>query len=148
MNFRMIVPEHKVKPGRLTMASRNRGGGAFRLHISMPHSMYQGALGKGEKINIAWGEGASAGKLQISSSDAGHFKPSFLKHCVMIMLPPLDVAPDFKMEPGEVEHRQTPQGMVIDMPEWAWNAERQTAIRLARNQVAKEREIAVKKSAS
>ena len=53
----------------------------------------------------------------------------------------MEWSPDFKMEPIDPEHRQTKDGLVITLPEWAWSRERQKAIKAARDQVARERQI-------
>lgn len=70
----------------------------------------------------------------------GHFKPTFFKSHVLLRLPELECAPEFKMAAIDPEHRQTKDGMLIILPEWAWNKERQKAIKLARDKVARERQ--------
>lgn len=142
MPFAMLMPAHKVKTGKLTVSCNQMRAGPFRLLISMPHPIYAAALGDAEMVDLHWGHGTDSGKLKITrTAGGGHFKPTFLKHTVLIRLPPSDAAPDFKMEPVDPEHRQVPDGLVIELPEWAWNKERQKAIKLARQQVAREGKV-------
>jgi hypothetical protein len=140
MAFSLIVPAHKVSPGKLTVSCNSMGGGPCRLQVSMPHLMFDTNFPKADKVDLLWGTGTDAGKLLITApAGGGHFKPTFLKHCVLLRLPPREDTPDFKMAPIDPEHRQTPDGLVVMLPEWAWNKERQTAIRKAKEQVARER---------
>lgn len=144
MAFQMIVPPHKVKPGKLTISCNAMRSGPFKLMISIPHPIFTGCFGAAEKVDLHWGSGADEGKLLINAPEGGgHFKPPFLKHTVLIRMPPTEYTPDFKMAAFDPEHRQTPAGLVIDLPEWAWNKERQKAIRAARAQVSKERALGV-----
>lgn len=142
MGFALLKPAHKVKTGKLIISCNNQRGGPFRLLISMPHFVFNGALGEAEAVDLHWGNGADEGKLLITAPDGGgHFKPTFLKHAVIIRLPPSEDTPDFKMEPIDPEHRRTKDGLLIDLPEWAWSKERQKAIKLARQQVQREKVV-------
>lgn len=142
MPFKMIVPEYKVKTGRFTVSCVAVRGGPFKLTLSMPHAMFVTWFGDVEKINIHEGEGADIGKLLMAGdNESGHFKPTFMKHTVIIRLPIRPWAPELAMAGQEVEYRQTKDGLLVTLPEWAWNKERQTAIKLARQQVQKETKI-------
>lgn len=143
MGFSLIVPPAKVKTGKLTISCGGRAGGAFVLMISMPHSLWTLNFGDAERCDLKIGQGQDEGKMLITapSDGGGHFKPTFFKSNILLRLPPMDWSPDFKMKPIDPEHRQTKDGLVISLPEWAWSKERQKAIRAARDQVARERQI-------
>jgi len=148
MTFSLIVPMAKVKSGKLTISCNNRQGGAFRLMLSLPHPLWTVNFGQAERCDVQIGQGTDAGKLLVSrpldsngSGGGGHFKPTFFKTNILLRLPAMDWAPDFKMAAIEAEHRQTRDGLLITLPDWAWNKERQRAIKSARDQVSRERQL-------
>lgn len=142
MAFSLIVPQHKIKTGKLTVSSSAAPGGEFRLLLSLPHALWTVNFGQADSCDIQIGEGTDAGKLLISAPDrGGHFKPTFFKTNILIRLPRLDWMPDFKEKPFDPEHRQIKDGLLITLPEWAWNKDRQKAMRLARAQVEKEQRL-------
>lgn len=142
MGFTMIAPEAKTKPGQVTIScSAARNGADPKLMVSIPSAVWGVVFGADEKCNVMVGAGADEGKLLIAKvGDTGHFKPTFFRSHVLVRLPRLDWMPDFPMKSIECENRQRPEGLVITMPEWAWSRERQTAIKKAKQQVAREQE--------
>lgn len=141
MSFETIVPQKKASTGVFKIMSVARQGGAFRLVLSMPSVRYSAAFGDAGLLTIKIGKGPDEGKMPLAADPAGAFKPSFFKTAVIIRLPTLDFAPPFENVAEEPETRKTADGLVVTLPEWAWNAERQKAIAKAREQVARERAV-------
>lgn len=141
MGFSLIVPPAKVKSGTFKIATVARQGGAYKLMMSIPSAIYTQHFGKAERLMIHLGEGADQGKMLIEPAEKGLFKPTFLKHAVILRFPDLDWPPQFKIDAADPEYRKAaPEGgMLLTLPEWAWNKERQTSILKARQQVARER---------
>ncbi|WP_411033817.1 hypothetical protein [Shinella sp. BYT-45] len=139
MAFETIIPQAKARTGVFKIMSVARQGGAFRLVLSMPSARYTAAFGDAARLTVKIGKGSDAGKLLLVADAEGAFKPTFLKTAVIVRFPELDFAPDFAAVAEDPETRRTADGLVITLPEWAWNEERQKAIRKAREQVARER---------
>lgn len=139
MSFETIMPPAKVKTGVFKVMSVARQGGAFRLVLSIPSARFTAAFGAADRLTIKIGKGADEGKMLIAADPAGAFKPTFFKSAVIIRFPELDFAPGFDAVAEEPETHKTPDGLIVTLPEWAWSAERQKAIRKAREQVSRER---------
>lgn len=139
MAFEIIKAVPKKSKGVFKIMSTARQGGAFRLVISMPSAQYTGAFGASERLTIKIGKGVDDGKMLLVADPEGAFRPTFLKFAVIVRLPELDFAPQFAAETENPETQKATDGLVIMLPEWAWNAERQKAISKAREQVARER---------
>ncbi|ASY68871.1 hypothetical protein [Sinorhizobium fredii] len=142
MGFSKIIPQAKAKTGVFKIATvRMRETAAFRLQLSMPSALYTLHFGAAARLNIEIGNGTDEGKLLLLPGSEGDFKPTFMRQTVIIRLPELDWPPQFKMEADDPEYRKADAvgGMLLTLPEWAWNKERQTSILKARQQVARER---------
>lgn len=105
----------------------------------MPSARFTAAFGDAGKLTVKIGKGPDEGKMLLVADPQGAFKPTFFKTAVIIRLPGLDFAPAFEATAEDPETKKTADGLVITLPEWAWNKERQKAIALARDQVARER---------
>lgn len=139
MAFETIEPPAKAKTGVFKIMSVARQGGAFRLVISMPSARYTAAFGDAGTLTVKIGKGVDEGKMLLVADPAGAFKPVFFKTAVIIRMPDLEFAPSFAANAEDPETKKTADGLVISLPEWAWNKERQKAIALARDRVARER---------
>lgn len=140
MAFETILPKTPVKSGSFKIMSVARQGGAYRLVLSIPSTRWTLAFGQAERLTVRIGSGADEGRMALIPDPDGAFKPTFLKHAVILRLPELDFAPQFKAEAADPETKKTPEGaLIVTLPEWAWNAERQKGILKARQQVERER---------
>ncbi|MCM2472130.1 hypothetical protein HGO38_01395 [Rhizobium sp. CG5] len=133
MAFEMIVPTPKAKPGQFKVSTVSRQGGAWRIQITIPSAEFGVAFGAAEQFDILRGTGDDAGKLMIRPNEAGLFKATGLKHCVIFRLPADDTTPQIEFK-GEDPGRKVVDGcMLIELPAWAWEPGRWQQIRDARN---------------
>lgn len=140
MAFETIVPKAAVKSGAFKIMSVARQGGAFRLVLSIPSTRYTLAFGQADRLTVKIGSGSDEGRMALIPDPQGAFKPTFLKHAVILRLPELDFTPQFKAEAADPETKKsTDGGLIVTLPEWAWKAERQKAILKAREHVERER---------
>lgn len=110
--------------------------------LSIPSARYTAAFGAAERLTIRIGNGPDKGKMLLAADADGAFKPTFLKSTVILRLPELDFAPQFKAEAADPETRKSADGaLIVTLPDWAWDPERQKAIVMARQQVARERAV-------
>lgn len=139
MGFATIVPPPK-STASFKIASLAVRGGSHKLQISMPTAIYTQFFGAAERLTIEIGSGPDEGKMLLRTDPNGLFKPTLLKRCAIIRFPELEWAPDFGIDLSAPEYSKAAGGgMLLNLPDWAWSKERQTAIRKAREQVARER---------
>lgn len=142
MAFTTIIPVPKAQTGVFKISTfAMRKGGEFKLQISMPSAQFTQYFGAGAKLTVQIGSGPDEGKMQIIADEGGAFKPQMMKRAVILRFGVLDFVPQFAMvsEKPELRRIANGRGIVIDLPEWVWNKDRQTAIAKARAQVAAER---------
>jgi hypothetical protein len=144
MGFTTIIPVPKAATGIFKISTVcMRKGGDFKLQISMPSAQFTNYFGTAEKLTVQIGTGADQGKMQILCDGNGAFKPRLMKHAALIRFGVLDFVPQLQMLTEKPEVRRVTvdaaSGIVIDLPEWVWNKDRQEAIAKARGQVARER---------
>lgn len=139
MGFSMIIPTPKAKTGVIKISTNKRGGGPFRLQISIPSALSTILFKDAERFDLLIGEGSDKGKLMLKPNADGHFKPTFMKHTVIFRLPETAWTPQIAMSTDDPKRREAEGGgIVIDLPDWV-DEERWKSIQKARQQVARER---------
>lgn len=140
MGFSMIVPAPKAKTGTFKISTVSMRGSPFRLQISIPAALFTLLFKQAERFDLLVGENGDKGKLMLKPSDAGHFKPTFMKHTVIFRLPETAWTPQIALAAEDPKRREVEGGaIVIDLPDWM-EEERWKAIQKARLQVTRERE--------
>ena len=116
----------------------DRKGSAWKLQISVPNT----CMGKAkwfnapERLMVLIGDGPDEGKLLIREEQGEEkgIKVGHLKHTCMFRLPVQDWMPQMDIEPHEVKAVYSDKQIILALPEWAWNKDRQRAIDVARRQ--------------
>lgn len=142
MGFSMIVPTPKAKTGAFKISTVSMRGAPFRLQISIPSALFTLLFKQAERFDLLLGENGDKGKMMIKPTDAGHFKPTFMKHTVIFRLPETNWTPQIALSFEEPKRREVEGGaIIIELPDWM-DEERWKSIQRARHQVSRERETA------
>ena len=137
MSFIAIQPAAQTgsgAPGIRTL--RKPKSGEVFLMLSLPKATMAraGWSDVPRRLSVLVGDGADRGKLRIVEGDPA-LKVTVLKGTAVIRLPRQDWMPSIDFEREEITVRCAERQITIDLPEWAYDAERQRAIDLARKQL-------------
>ncbi|KPF47085.1 hypothetical protein [Rhizobium sp. AAP43] len=136
MGFVKIQPAAKVSAGSFKVSTVQRGRAdraRWRLQISIPSAEFGVKFGAAEQFDVLLGDGPDLGKMMIRPDEGGAFKPTFLKHCVLFLLPPSETTPELQFHGEDPVRRMAGNAMLVDLPTWAWEPGRWQAIRDARS---------------
>jgi hypothetical protein len=142
MAFNLIVPPPKVKTGCFRISTVKLRGGPHKVQISIPSTMFTLLFKDAEKFDLLLGDGSDKGKLLIKPTTDGHFKPTFMKHAVLLRLPETEWTPQIDLSYDDPERREVQGGgLVVILPNWLAEEGKWKEIANARAQVAREREV-------
>jgi hypothetical protein len=141
MAFSIIKPMPLAKVGSIKLRSQKTGAG-WRLVLSLPTTTMVKAkwFDIPASLVVMIGDGSDEGKLRITGereATVGQgIKPTVLKHTVMLRLPPADWMPQFEENASDLRAAFGEGSIDLELPEWAWNKDRQKAIETVRRQNA------------
>lgn len=140
MGFTAIEPVNVAAPGVLTIRTVKSKAG-WRLMLSIPSVCMIKAkwFNPPTTLLALIGDGSDAGKLLLKEEDKGQegkgIKVTVMKHTCLMRLPIQDWMPQLEFEPAAVDPVvYGEKQIVLTLPEWAWNKDRQKAIEIVRKQ--------------
>lgn len=138
MGFTALAPAVRVKSGvfKVSTIKPRRDGDPWGLSVTVPSVEFAKRFGTAATFNLLLGHGADEGKLMIQPAEGGAFKPAALRNCFVFRLPASDTWPSGAFVADDPERVTRDGALIVTLPEWAWNKERQKAIALARAHVA------------
>lgn len=137
MAFTLLSPAAKVTPGTFaisTVRMGRRDDSPWRLQIKIPTSEFTIRFGDASRFDLLLGDGPDAGALLIRvNEEGGAFRPTRLKSVCIFRLPPTDATPQIEFKGEDPKRKMTSEGgLIVLLPEWAWEPGRWQSIRDAR----------------
>lgn len=140
MAFNLIKPATPM-PGSGEIRIRTvKSKHGYKLMLSVPGTCMAKAkwFDPPAALLVEIGDGTDAGKLRLIEEDKDQkgqgIKVTVMKHTCLLRLPVQDWMPQMAFDPHKVEAAYSDRQMILTLPQWAWNKDRQRAIEVARKQ--------------